>query len=170
MFDASPSAADTAALINNLSLLKKEMATTPEKDITAFLAKNGSQINFTDLYISKTAIQVPNKDSIMALPNGAVFGPYLDATNFTVAKKLDEKVLPDSVKARHILIGTADRNGQQLMPDSVAEKRIDSIKLAIDHGARFDSLAAKYSDDQGSKALGGRSWLFCEWKNGKRIQ
>ena len=160
VFDASPSAADTASLMNNLALLKKELVNTPEADINTFLAKNGSQINFTDSYISKTAIQVPNKDSIMALPNGAVYGPYIDAGNLTIAKKIDEKVLPDSVKARHILIATADRNGQPLMPDSVAEKRIDSIKSAIERGSRFDSLAAKFSDDPGSKVLGGDLGYF----------
>lgn len=159
-FDASPSAADTMALLNNLELLRKEMAAASEADIPTFLAKNGSQIGFTDAYISKTAIQVPNKDSIMALPNGGIFGPYVDAGNLTLAKKIDEKVLPDSVKARHILIATADRSGQPLMPDSIAKKKIDSIKTAIDNGARFDSLAAKFSDDPGSKVLGGDLGYF----------
>jgi len=160
VFDASASAADTAALKSNLESLKKEMATTPEADILTFLAKNGSTINFADVFISKTAIQVPSKDSIMALPKGGVFGPYADAGNLTVAKKLDEKILPDSVKARHILIATADRSGQAIMEDSVAKKRIDSIQLAIEHGARFDSMAAKLSDDQGSKATGGDLGYF----------
>ena len=161
VFDASPSAADTAALKSNLDLLKKEMAVTPEADITAFLAKNGSQIPFTDAYISKTAIQVPNKDSIITLPKGGVFGPYLDAGNLTIAKKLDEKTLPDSVKARHILIATSNpQTGQALMEDSVAKKKIDSIKTAIDHGANFDSLAAKFSDDPGSKTKGGDLGYF----------
>jgi peptidyl-prolyl cis-trans isomerase D len=160
VFDASASATDTSALKSNLESLKKEMATTPEPDMVAFLAKNGSTINLTDAYISKTSIQVPSKDSIMALPKGGVFGPYADAGNFTIAKKLDEKVLPDSVKARHILIATADRSGQPLMEDSVAKKRIDSIQLAIEHGSRFDSLAAKLSDDQGSRATGGDLGYF----------
>jgi len=167
VFDASPSAADTAALLNNLALLKKEMAATPEADMGTFLAKNGSTINYLDAYISKTAIQVPNKDSIMALPVGGVFGPYQDAGNLTIAKKMDEKVLPDSVKAKHILIATADRNGQPLMPDSIAQKRIDSIKLAIEHGARFDSLVVKYSDDAGSKATGGDLGYFA---NGRMVK
>jgi len=155
VFDAAPSAADSAALRNNLELLKKEFATTPDAEVPAFLAKNGSQLNYSDLYISKTALQVPNKDSIMALPKGGVIGPYLDGGNLNVAKKLDERVQPDSVKARHILIGTADREGRPLMDDSLAHKKIDSIKLAIDHGASFDSMVVKFSDDQGSKAKGG---------------
>ena len=160
-FDAAPSAADTAALLNNLNLLKKEFVETPLADIPTFLAKNGSQINFMDAFISKSAIQVPNKDSIMALPNGAVFGPYQDAGNLTVAKKLDEKVLPDSVKARHILIATVDpRTGQPIMADSIAEKRIDSIKLAIERGARFDSLAFKYSASPEGQSNGGDLGYF----------
>jgi peptidyl-prolyl cis-trans isomerase D len=170
VFDASPSSEDTAALKTDLENLKKEMATTSESGILAFLAKSGSTINFNDVYHSKTAIQVPNKDSIMALPKGGVFGPYLDATNLTVAKMLDEKILPDSVKARHILIVTTDRNGQQVVEDSVAKKRIDSIKTAIDHGARFDSLAAKLSDDQGSKAMGGELGYFASGKMVKEFE
>jgi len=159
VFDAAASSADSAALRNNLELLKKEFATVSEADVPTFLAKNGSQLNFTDIYVSKTTLQVPNKDSIMALPKGAVFGPYLDAGNLTVAKKLDERVQPDSVKAKHILIATADREGKQLMDDSAAHKKIDSIKLALDHGARFDSLAAKFSDDP-SKDKGGDLGYF----------
>jgi peptidyl-prolyl cis-trans isomerase D len=173
VFDASPSAADTATLLSSMELMRREMATTPDADINTFLAKNGSQINLMDTYISKTAIQVPNKDSIMALPKGGTFGPYLDAGNMTVAKKLDEKVLPDSVRARHILIATADpRSGQPLLPDSIAEKKIDSIKNLIAAGARFDSTAAKLSDDRnpqdgGSAAKGGDLGYFA---NGRMVK
>ena len=46
------------------------------------------------------------------------------------------------------------------MDDSLAHKKIDSIKLALDHGARFDSLAAKFSDDTQSKANGGDLGYF----------
>ncbi len=159
VFDAAPSAADTAAVKNNLELLKKDLAITPVADVPAFLAKNGSTMPATDAFISKTILQVPNKDSIMSLPKGGVFGPYADAGNFTVAKKLDERVQPDSVQARHILISTTDRQGNSLMPDSIAKKKIDSIQLAIDHGARFDSMAAKFSDD-GSKTKGGDLGYF----------
>ena len=167
VFDASPSAADSAAVKNDLVSLKKDMGATTEADMPAFLAKNGSQINFADQYVSKTALQVPDKDSIIALPVGGVFGPYLDATNYTVAKKLDEKVLPDSVKARHILISTTDRQGQPTMEDSVARKRIDSIQQAISRGASFDSMAAKFSDDEGSKASGGELGYFT---NGRMVK
>ena len=168
MFDASPSAADTANLLNTLSLLRNEMAATPDADMPTFLAKNGSQINLADNYVSKSVIQVPNKDSIIALPKGGIFGPYIDGGNLTLAKKLDEKVLPDSVKARHILIATVDpRSGQPLLPDSIAEKRIDSVKKAIDGGARFDSLAAKYSSSPEGQTNGGDLGYFA---NGRMVK
>jgi peptidyl-prolyl cis-trans isomerase D len=64
--------------------------------------------------------------------------------------------MPDSVKARHILIGTFNpQTNQQLLDDSTAKKRIDSIELAIKGGARFDSMAIKYSTDQSSAIKGG---------------
>jgi len=121
----------------------------------------GSEQPYFDGYVGKSRIQVPNKDSIFALPKGGIFGPYQDAGNYTVAKLIDVKTLPDSVHARHILVATVDpRSGQPIMEDSLAKKKIDSIKNLIDKGARFDSLAAKLSDDQGSKEKGGDLGYF----------
>ncbi|HLZ88532.1 MAG TPA: peptidylprolyl isomerase, partial [Puia sp.] len=95
------------------------------------------------------------------LAKGGVFGPYLDGGNYTMAKLVDEKTLPDSVRARHILIATVDaRTGQVINDDSVARKRIDSIKTLIDNGGNWDSLALKLSDDPGSKTKGGDLGYF----------
>jgi peptidyl-prolyl cis-trans isomerase D len=54
-----------------------------------------------------------------------------------------------------------------LLPDSIAKKRIDSIALAIQRGASFDSLAKKFSDDNkgpdgGSAAKGGDLGWFTQ--------
>jgi peptidyl-prolyl cis-trans isomerase D len=109
-------------------------------------------------------LQVPFKDSIMALPKGSLFGPYQDSYNYVIAKMIDEKSMPDSVRARHILVATIDpQTGQPVLEDSVAKNRIDSIKNLIDHGARFDSTAAKLSDD-GSKLKGGDLGYFAQGK------
>ena len=156
-FDASPSSGDSVKLRQQLSDLAKEFAATNNAE--AFLARVGSELPYADIYLGKARIQVPNKDSIFALPKGAVFGPYLDASNYTVAKLVDEKTMPDSVHARHILIATTDQQGQPLMEDSVAKKKIDSIRNLIEHGERFDSVAARLSDD-GSKTKGGDLGYF----------
>src|SRR5690606_14774629 len=83
-----------------------------------------------------------------------VYGPYMDNGSYTLAKMVAKRSIPDSVKVRHILIKTADQ-GQPTLADSTAKQRIDSIVTAIRGGARFDTMVAKYSDDQGSLATNG---------------
>jgi peptidyl-prolyl cis-trans isomerase D len=145
-FNAAPSAADSLATEKELAALKQEFAET--KDETAFLARNGSNVT-SSIYAPQAQIQVPAKDSIFALPNGGVYGPYLDQNTYVLAKKIDSKVLPDSVKCRHILIGiTNPQTGQPLMADSAAKLRADSIAAAIKAGANFDTLETKFSTDE----------------------
>jgi peptidyl-prolyl cis-trans isomerase D len=154
IFDAAPSAADSAETRKNVADLKAEFAadTLPVK----FLARYGSSMQYFDGYFGKAQILVPAKDSIFALSKGAVYGPYLDNHTYVLAKLIDTKPMPDSVKTRHILIGTFNpQTNQQILDDSTAKKRIDSIELAIKGGARFDSLAVKYSTDQGTAVKGG---------------
>ena len=149
-YSAAPTAADSANILQQLLNLKTEFDTT--KDVTSFLARTGTENGFLDAYLAKSQIQVPNKDSIFALQNGRLFGPYKDAGTYVIAKKIDEKVLPDSVRARHILVATVDpKTGQPIMDDSTAKNKIDSIKSLIDGGQRFDSLAVKLSDDGEAK-------------------
>ena len=159
LFDASPSAADSAKLRSQLSELAVDFEKT--NDPQAFLARVGTEQQYFDGYVGKSRIQVPNKDSIFALQKGQVFGPYQDAGNYNVAKLVDVKTLPDSVHARHILVATTDaRTGQVINDDSSARKKIDSIKGLVEKGERFDSLAAKLSDDGGSKEKGGDLGYF----------
>jgi peptidyl-prolyl cis-trans isomerase D len=157
-FDASPSSGDSSKLRQQMSELSVEFAKT--NDPQSYLARVGSELPYSDTYIGKSRIMVPNKDSIFALAKGGVYGPYLDAGNYTLAKLVDEKTLPDSVRARHILVATMNPQTQQpVMDDSTAKKKIDSIKSLVEHGQRFDSVAAKLSDD-GSKEKGGDLGYF----------
>ncbi|MFI5133172.1 MAG: SurA N-terminal domain-containing protein [Chitinophagales bacterium] len=154
MFSALPTAADSAETLRQVREKKKEFDTTA--DVSVFLSRNGTDMEYSDKFYGKSQIQVPTKDSIFNLSKNAVYGPYLDGSMYVLAKKMEEKTLPDSVKARHILIATNDpRSGTVLLDDSTAKKRIDSIALAIKKGARFDSLAKKLSDDKGSAEKGG---------------
>jgi peptidyl-prolyl cis-trans isomerase D len=153
-FSAAPSVSDSQATKKQVGDLKGQFAAAT--DPAAFIARQGGSTEFFDGYVPKSKIQVPAKDSIFALSKGQVFGPYLDANTYALAKLIDVKTMPDSAKARHILIQTNDpQSGQTLMDDSMAKKLIDSIKVAIDKGARFDSLAKKYSNDKGSAEKGG---------------
>jgi peptidyl-prolyl cis-trans isomerase D len=143
-FSAAPTAGDSVAVKNQVALLKAEFDTT--KDITTFMARNGSS-GPSIAYAAPAQMPPTAKDSILRLTKDQVFGPYLDGGNFVLAKLLDVKTLPDSVKCRHILLGTQDRSGNQIMEDTVAHKRADSIALAIKNGANFDSLETKFTTD-----------------------
>jgi len=153
-YSAAPSGADSAAAMNAVMALKSDFASAT--DMQAFITKAGSEVPFYNSYFSKNRMQQANKDSLTKIPIGGLFGPYVDASNYVLAKMMGSKQWPDSAKVRHILIATNDpRTQQQLRPDSVAKKLIDSIETAIKGGASFDAMVTKYSDDPGSKDKGG---------------
>ena len=146
-FSAAPTTADSAAALQQVQAQQAAFASTT--DPGQFISQQGSVVEFFDGYLAGSKIQVPNKDTILTLPVGGVFGPYQEGTNYVLAKMIDKRVLPDSVKVRHILIGTANpQTGQPLTPDSIAALRADSIAAAIRGGANFDTLETRYSTDQ----------------------
>lgn len=158
-FGFEPSAKDTADVLNALNGLKADFAAAA--DPGAFVSRNGSGQPFYDGYFSKSRIQIPAKDSIIGAGIGGVYGPYLDVQSYVLSRVVDVKEMPDSVKAKHILIGTYDpRTQQPKLDEATAKKRIDSIEALIKGGANFDSLAVKLSDDEGSAVKGGDLGFF----------
>jgi len=151
-FQASPTSADSAVIYNGLNEIKPAFETTT--DAKAFVASKGSEINYLDGFVTSSNLKVPNAEIIKTLPVNAVFGPYVDGQNFTIAKMIAKRSMPDSAKCRHILIKTEDA-GKPVLSDSVASKRIDSIKAAIAAGADFNLMVQKYTDDPSSKAKAG---------------
>lgn len=150
-FDAAPSSADSQAIYNNVAGQKDALAAAnTSADIQNVLATNSSETPFFDGYVLSSRMQMGNADTLRKLADGQVFGPYLDGPNYTLAKMVDRRQMPDSVKCRHILVKIADQQGQT-RTDSAAKKLIDSIEAAIKGGASFDSMVVKYSDDAGSK-------------------
>lgn len=159
-FNAAPSAADTAAVRQQLQNYRAEFDSTT--DFQGFLARNGSEQNYSDVFVTQANMQMPYADSIRNLAIGQVFGPYLDGGTYVLAKMVDKRAMPDSAKVRHILISM--QNGT---PDSVAKRRIDSVQNALAAGADFKTLAAQVSEDPGSKDNGGEyelaSMQFSNW-------
>jgi peptidyl-prolyl cis-trans isomerase D len=151
-FDASPSKEDSNAVLNELNTLKPQLETATE--IKSFISTKGSALPYDESFVTKSSLKVPHADTIMHLAVGQTFGPYLDNQDYVIAKMIGERMMPDSAKCRHILIKTQEK-GQVVLADSVAKKRIDSIATAIAHGADFNAMVQKYSDDDGSKTKGG---------------
>lgn len=150
LFNAAPNASDSGAIKNQVLALKGPFASAT--DAGTFINQQGSETPYEDIYQSKSSIPAAAKDSIVNLPKGGLYGPYLDGPNYVIAKMIDSRILPDSVKARHILLGTVNpQTGQPIMSDSVAKAKADSIALAIKNGASFDLLDSLYSTDEAAK-------------------
>ena len=160
-FSAAPTAQDSLNAKNEINALKDAFKATTDE--VAYLNKVGTEIPSYNSYISKKTLQIPEKDSVLSIGVGNVYGPYVDGRNYTIAKLLGVKQWSDSSSGRHILIATNNpQNGQQVRDDSAAKKTIDSVSAAIKGGASFEALCAQYSDDGGSKANGGNLGMFAQ--------
>ncbi len=158
-FSLLPSSEDSAVAQSQLTALKASFTT--DTNAVAFVARNVSSIEFTDQYLPKEKLNTSIPDSLIKLSPGTVFGPYVDKQNYVLAKMIGTKQLPDSVQARHILIGTNDpRTGQPIASEEVAKKLADSIYKAITTGADFSELAKRYSTDASNKDKGGDLGTF----------
>lgn len=141
-FDVPPSAADSTSAREGVAKLVDDLRNT-KNDSTFAIANNGV---YDDAFRSKAQLPTSMADTLLKLPLGTVVGPFFESGNWTIAKILDRKIVPDSVSARHILI-------REATPEH--EKTIDSLRALIESGkARFDSLAVHNSQD-GSAAKGG---------------
>ena len=141
--DVVPTAADSAAARDAVGKLAEGLRTAVSD--SAYVTTHDGI--YDPSYKVKAGLPPAIADTLLRLPLGTVVGPYLEGGVWTLAKILDRKVIPDSVRARHILIRE---------PNPASEKRIDSLMTLIKTGkASFDSLAIKNSQDGGSGAKGG---------------
>ncbi len=157
-YSAAPSKEDSAAAKNDLEQMKNDFANS--KDEKTFISTRSSETPYYNSVIGSKQIKQAIKDTLFKIPVGTVFGPYLDANNYVIAKMVAEQPIPDSAKVRHILVAThqQDQNTgalQRIRDDSGAMKRLDSAIALIKSGTSFDSAVLKYSDDPGSKNTGG---------------
>ncbi|MBK8965512.1 MAG: peptidylprolyl isomerase [Saprospiraceae bacterium] len=149
-FDVLPTAADSAATKTAVERMLAGLREAPN-DSAYVVSNNG---NIDNAFRKKDALPAIIADSMMTLPIGSIVGPYEDQGAWQVAKIMDRKVIPDSVKARHILLREATPANEQ---------RIDSLMALLNAGTvSFDTLAIQNSQDQGSAVKGGDLGYFGE--------
>ncbi len=150
-FDVKATAQDSADIRKSVTDLIPGFKTA-END-TVFVENNLGTID--GAYVKKSELSAVIADSVFNMPIGEVYGPYIDGSAYKIVKMLGKKIVPDSVKARHILRRATDQ--ATLV---AAQNTIDSLKTLIESGAgRFDSLAVKFSED-GSASKGGDLGVF----------
>lgn len=176
-FEEKPSLEDENAIKNTVTQLMEDSEEYNEdrdttytiagfrntKDMAAFLDRN-SDTKFDTIYKAKAELPAVAADTLMALPVGAVYGPYRDGDSFKVSKIMDTK--PNgSVKASHILI--AYEGAERANPDikrTKEEAAAEAKRLfaeAKKSGVEFTTLARENSDGP-SAPRGGDLGYFQE--------
>ncbi|MBR6178198.1 MAG: SurA N-terminal domain-containing protein [Bacteroidales bacterium] len=152
-FDIVASDKDSAYSLNVINDLKSDFAST--NDVVSFI-NSKSDVLYSDINYNKGEITNEIVDSLMFTEQpGFVYGPYIDGDYYKVARLIDTKNLPDSVKVSHILV--AYRQGEDTL---VARHKADSLLDVIKSGIDFGALALEVSDDQGSASDSGNlGWV-----------
>ena len=143
---------DAAAIERDLTELKGAWASNSTSDEEfALTVSNGS---YQALSLKKADVETDiNEAGFFDGQVGDFVGPYLQGQNYRLSKIVGFSEEPDSVSCRHILLQATNASDETEMATLIA--RADSLKGALRAGATFEDLAAKHSDDPGSKANGG---------------
>lgn len=151
-FNVVPTAADSAAVLQQVADLVTPFATA--EDDSMFITDNYGIYEQT--YYTEGSLSPMIEDTLMKdLAVGSVYGPYLEGRKYKAVKLIDRMIVPDSIKARHILIQPAQELGLEGIRN--ARKLADSLVTVLKAGTTpFDSLAANYSADNSNKDDGGK--------------
>ncbi|MHC8948298.1 peptidylprolyl isomerase [Sphingobacterium hungaricum] len=152
LFDASPTKADTTAALTAINTLKTELQTSTNDSL--FVSVN-SDTKFPVKYYSKGQLNPALDSVVFNVASGTTVGPYLSNGSYEIAKVLESKFSPDSVKASHILLNATAEGGIDK-----AKLKADSIKGLLEKGESFAPLAIQFSVDEASKVNGGDLGTF----------
>ena len=151
VFDASPSKTDSAEMRAGIDKILTDFRATTNDSL--FISIN-SDTKTPITYVQKGQLDPALDSAAFSASKGALVGPLFSNGSYRIAKVLDVRNSPDSVKASHILINPATEGGQDK-----AKAKADSIANLIRKGAAFASLASKYGTDA-SKDTGGDLGTF----------
>lgn len=151
--DVFPTADDSAAIRNQIAELIPEFKTTDND--TTFLQRNFGMMDGT--YFKKSEVSPVIADTVFSMPISSVYGPYIEEGAYKAVKVLDRKIVPDSVRSRHILIPAE----QDQVSYFNAQNTADSLKQLIEAGTHtFDSLALAFGTDATRTEGGDLGYAF----------
>ena len=109
---------------------------------------------FDDLNYTDGSLSALINESMFTSQPGAVYGPYFENNAYHMARLVEINYLPDSVRARHIL----------LQPDARTDANAiialaDSLKTVLDNGGNFARLALQFGTDGTAQTGGDLGWF-----------
>lgn len=155
-FDIAPSATDFVETEKQVAEMMAEFGETTEPLDFVNLSSDKKADN---TFYTKAEIANDSLAAFLFSGKAGVFGPYLEDNAYKITRIVTEKMLPDSVRARHILIQGNDPMKAQALADSLSG--------LLKKGADFEKLAQVYSKDQGSSINGGDLGWF---RQGSMVQ
>ena len=156
VYTVVPSVEDDAITKEEITKLVVDFEASDDYELMA--RRNSDNTNSRFTYNTQDELQDPNWKDLFNTTKGTVIGPYLTNPGvYRIAKLAEVAFRSDSVQARHILI----KPTQTMSLDSVNTK-MTALKLAIESGADFGTLAQQNSEDQGSAIKGGDLGWFQE--------
>lgn len=137
VFEVSPTDDDMLALEKSVAEVGAQFAATEELKSFVRSNRNGK---IADNYVSAKQL---SEEEAKALLDGKTYGPVLKNNEWTMARALDTKIVPDSMGIRHIVLPYTQ------------ETLADSLLTALKGGANFAQVAAQYSVYDATAANGG---------------
>ena len=112
---------------------------------------------FNELYLNPAELDPQLQNWAVEAEPGQTYGPYLTGDVWAIARLTDTKMMPDSVRASHILIRPVNNTDFK-----AAKVTADSLLALIKGGASFEALAAEYGSDDTSTSGGDLNWFVQE--------
>ena len=121
-----------------------------------------SDIKLDNRFVKKSDLPATAADSIFNLNLGEVFGPYKDNGYYKISKVIAVTQLPDSVKARHILIpyvGSRSASAETVQTKAQAKTTADSIMNVVKaRPSKFVDLLDFSADKVSNEKEGVLDW------------
>ena len=137
VFEVSPTDDDMLTLEKSVAEVGAQFAAT--EGLKSFVRANRNG-KIADNYVSAKQL---SEEEAKALLDGATYGPVLKNNEWTMARALDTKIVPDSMGIRHIVLPYTQ------------EALADSLLTVLKGGADFAQVAAQYSVYDATAANGG---------------
>lgn len=156
VFNIVPSGEDDRATLQWMNETKVEFIRAT--DNVQFVNMNADN-RFEDVFEKQNELSAQVAEWAFSTEVNDVYGPYKEGNAYKLARLNAIRMLPDSVKASHILIRAENANDAQ-----IASRTIDSLKNVIETGrSTFEQVAMANSQD-GSASLGGDLGWFSRGK------